>query len=303
MLTELAQVPLTRFAFGSCNHSDEDQHYWRVIARDQPQLWIWLGDMIYGDGMTMRQRLATYYDLYRDPSYRDFRKAVPVVGTWDDHDYASNNKEGSFAYKSQSKFLAMRFLDIPESSPVAGRSGIYQSYLIGPVGQRTKVILLDLRYNMSRAEEQLLGEMQWLFLTEELQTGDFELLIIGSSLNVTAAAGRWLEGWGSFPRERLRLYNLIAATECPVLILSGDRHQAEFARFTLANGRSIYEFMSSGLTHFSGMPRTTPFRLGKTVYARNYGLVTITWTDSRPEIGMTIRSPVAGDTLGEYGFA
>lgn len=36
-------------AFGSCNRHELPQPLWPVIARDRPDVWVWLGDNIYGD--------------------------------------------------------------------------------------------------------------------------------------------------------------------------------------------------------------------------------------------------------------
>jgi hypothetical protein len=40
---------LQTIAFGSCNKSDMPQDYWQNIGKTNPDLWIWLGDIIYAD--------------------------------------------------------------------------------------------------------------------------------------------------------------------------------------------------------------------------------------------------------------
>ena len=40
---------LSRIAFGSCSDEDEPQPIWKYIVSNEADLWIWLGDMIYGD--------------------------------------------------------------------------------------------------------------------------------------------------------------------------------------------------------------------------------------------------------------
>lgn len=296
-----SEQALTRFAFGSCNQSLQSQSYWDRIAESQPQLWIWLGDNIYGDGLSMGQRRRRYARLKRDPYYQRFRSAVPIIGTWDDHDYAWNNHDGSFEDKDESKRQIMEFLDIP-SDRIESHSGIYQSYVFGPIGRRTKVILLDLRFNQdtARTEPLLLGEEQWQWLQAELASRDFELLVIGSSLNLTAVAnGGELEGWADFPGEHARLLGLLANLEQPVLFLSGDRHQAEFARWSLASGRYGYEFMSSGLTHYWRGSIPNDKRLGEAVVDRNFGVVEIDWSTQQPTLTLQIRSPDSGLIIRE----
>jgi alkaline phosphatase D len=170
------------------------------------------------------------------------------------------------------------------------------------------VILLDLRYNQdrSRTEKTLLGAEQWRWLEGELSDLSEELLIIGSSLNVTSpASGFGLEGWNGYGAERKRLYELIAKANVPTLLLSGDRHQAEFSRIVLPSGLPVYEFMSSGLTHSVGAALPSPHRLGSVVGQKNYGLIRIAWESGGPEVRMEIRAPesqrIYRDLVPQFG--
>ena len=36
-------------AFGSCNKQYKEQPLWNAISKKQPDVWIWLGDVIYAD--------------------------------------------------------------------------------------------------------------------------------------------------------------------------------------------------------------------------------------------------------------
>lgn len=44
-----AQEPLTKIAFGSCAKQDKPQPIWDSIIERNPQLFLFLGDNIYGD--------------------------------------------------------------------------------------------------------------------------------------------------------------------------------------------------------------------------------------------------------------
>ncbi len=301
-LTNLLDRPLRTLAFGSCNYSDRDQSYWNNIASQTPDLWIWLGDTIYGDGLSMDQRRARFAALKSNPYYAAFRSQTPVIGTWDDHDYASDHQDGSFKDKVASKAATLNFLDVPSDSDIWTNSGIYQSYEIGPRGQRTKLILLDLRYNQNRNQtrKSLLGDAQWAWFENQIKNIDSEFLVIGSSLNVTSTStGLGLEGWNAFGDERKRLYELIAQTDVPTLMLSGDRHQAEFSRIVVGNGLPVYEFMSSGLTHSAGFALPSPYRIGKIVGQQNYGIIRIEWDSVGPQVKLEIRSPQSNSLLRE----
>ncbi|MDQ3235873.1 MAG: alkaline phosphatase family protein, partial [Pseudobdellovibrionaceae bacterium] len=250
-LSVLEDKPLERIAFGSCNQSHQNQKFWQLIGRAQPDLWVWLGDNIYADNTTIEERARRFTALKDNSYYKDFRQTVPILGTWDDHDFASNNMNGRFPEKAASKEALLNFLDVGHDAKVWNHSGVYQSFRMGPPGRKTHLILLDLRFNMdtSWVDKKILGDDQWQWLQDELSSSDADLIIIGSSLNVTSPlAGLGLEGWAGFPAERQKFYQLLASVDAPIVLLSGDRHFAEITRIQLGSGKPIHEVMSSGLT-------------------------------------------------------
>jgi alkaline phosphatase D len=292
-LTALSEEPLRRVAFGSCNNQMKAQDHWPWIARENPQLWIWLGDNIYADRASFDDRRAWYRLLKENAAYKKFIDQVPVIGTWDDHDYFTENADGSYEGKDGSKALLLQFMDVAADNPVWNRPGIFQSYAFGPIGQRTQVILLDLRYfqNKNKNERSLLGELQWQFLEEEIASSSADLFLIGSSLNVCSpVALASLEGWRAFPAERQRLYELLASTDKPCILLSGDRHMGEIYRIILPSGKPVYEVMSSGLTHAVGVRLPSPERQGELVGRKNFGMLTIDWTGVGPEVQIRLQS-------------
>jgi alkaline phosphatase D len=298
-LDQLVSRPLRRLAFGSCNRSLSSQSHWKIIGQKQPDLWIWLGDNIYADHMLMEQRVALYDRLFYDDYYREFRNRVPIVGIWDDHDYAHDNCDGSFGEKEESKKALLDFLQVPINHPTRSQPGVYQSYVIGPRGQRTHVVLLDLRFNMDRSkrEKTLLGDMQWAWLEQELRASDADLLVVGSSLNLTSPiTGFGIEGWNSFGAEKARFYDLLAQVGKPTLVLSGDRHFAEMAQVELPGGLKVYEAMSSGMTHSLGMHLPHKGRIGRTIGWRNYGLIEIDWATTGPILKSSICATISSET-------
>lgn len=286
--------PLQRIAFGSCNHAERDQSFWQYVLMDRPDLWIWLGDIVYADFASPKERRQSFQSLKENPYYAAFRGQSTVIGTWDDHDYGFNNADGDFAEKEASRDILLDFLDVPRTDPVWEREGIYQSYLFGPPGQQTQVILLDLRWGMVKygLKQRLLDDAQWAWLENEIRGSSADLILIGSSLNVsspiTFAGG--LEGWRRFPSEQQRLYALLDELPTPIVLLSGDRHFAEIYQIELPSGRLIYEVMSSGMTHAVGVKLPHPGRLVEMVGRKNYGLLEIDWKTSKPLVSMAIRS-------------
>ena len=294
-LLALEDKPLRSIAFGSCNKTGLNLNYWSLIQRDQPDLWIWMGDNIYADHTNLMQREKLYNNLKSFPLYQDFRESTAIIGTWDDHDYGSNNSTGTFWSREESQQLFCDFMDIDKASEVRVQDGVYQSYSFGPVGQRTQVILLDLRYNMNNTltHKSILGEAQWIWFENQLRSSTADLIVIGSSLAVTSnVVGLGLEGWGAYPNERKRLYEALAnlGLDVPVVMLSGDRHFAELYRVALPSGKIVHEAMSSGLTHTTGVKLPHAGRISPMIGKKNYGVLAIDWTLAGPVVNMQIKS-------------
>jgi alkaline phosphatase D len=303
-LALLSEQPLRRVAFGSCNDQTRRQDHWQWIAREDPQLWIWLGDNIYADRATLAERKAWYQVLKDNVDYRQFIDQVPVLGTWDDHDYWNENADGSYEEKDGSKALLLKFMDVAQDHPVWSHPGIFQSYAFGPIGQRTQVILLDLRYfqNRNKTQRSLLGEVQWQFLENEIRNSSADLFLIGSSLNVSSPVViANLEGWRAFPEERQRLYQLLASTDKPCILMSGDRHMGEIYRIVLPNGKPVYEIMSSGLTHAVGVKLPSPERQGEMVGRKNFGFLNIDWTAVGPQVQLRLQSAERAELYQAHG--
>ena len=61
-----ASTVITRFAVGSCNRQDQSQAYWPTLAAADPQLFLMIGDNVYGDtGWDGAPSLASFIAAYR----------------------------------------------------------------------------------------------------------------------------------------------------------------------------------------------------------------------------------------------
>ncbi len=129
-------APLTTIAFGSCNRENRDQPLWPVIVGNRPQLWIWLGDNIYGDTENMDTLQAKYYRQRSNPGYQLLAVSTPIIGIWDDHDYGVNDGGREYPQKKQSQQLMHDFLGEPKNRPRRRQAGANASYTYGPAGKR-----------------------------------------------------------------------------------------------------------------------------------------------------------------------
>ena len=295
----------TKIAFGSCSRETSSKQLWQDIVHQNPDLWIWLGDNIYGDTQNMQVLASKYKKQKSHPDYQELRKTTSIIGTWDDHDYGVNDGGKYYSKKKESKNLLLDFLDVEANAHVREREGVYCAYDYGSGTRQVKVILLDTRYfrdtldtdpsgklrYLPNHNRDILGEDQWQWLKEQLTQSKAAVNIIGSSIQVIAKDHGW-EKWANFPKSRERLFNLVAQSKARgVIFISGDRHIAEISLIERKDiNYPLYDFTSSGLTHTWGSVRKeqNQFRVGDLVIKRNFGLIIIEW-EKRPEITFQVR--------------
>ncbi|MEM8549153.1 MAG: alkaline phosphatase D family protein [Verrucomicrobiota bacterium] len=287
--------PLTTIAFGSCNRQDLPQPLWEVIAKNNPDLFIWLGDNVYADTEDVTRFQAVYDQQFDQPQYAAFRKETPIIGTWDDHDYGENNSGKWFPIKKDADRMALDFMQVPGDDPRRQRVGIYGDYTFGPLGKQVAVFLIDDRYFADRPGEdaELLGAAQWAWLEEALKASDAELKLIASGIQVLPLEQPF-EKWANFPRERERLLDFIKeASISGVVFITGDRHIHEVMVKSDEQTRyPLIEVTSSGLTHswrdFPGEPNR--HRIGDVYRELGFGLISIDWEAEPATLSLEIRN-------------
>jgi alkaline phosphatase D len=325
------EQPLRRIAFGSCAKQDQPQPIWDSIVELKPQIFVFLGDNIYGDTNDMAVLKKKWDLLGAQPGYQKLKQSCSVLATWDDHDYGADDAGTEYPWKRDSQQLFLDFFDVPQDSPRRDQEGVYNSQISGPPGQRVQIILLDLRYFRSPLKlgfqpgepgegfrgkyadnldptATFLGDAQWKWLEEQLKL-PAELRIIGSSLQFLPDE-HGSEAWGNFPLERKRLLQLIRETKASgVIMISGDRHLSEMMR--LAPGASgldypLFEATSSSLNAPSGnftkagirfMNEVNSYRVGLTYFDTNFGFIEVDWVANPPVIRLQVRDETGGPVL------
>lgn len=294
-----ADEPLTIIALGSCARQNKPQPIWEHIVAAKPQLFLFIGDNIYGDTEDMAVMKEKYGQLAAQPGFKKLKATCPILATWDDHDYGVNDGGAEYPKKVESQQVFLDFFEVATDSPRRQREGIYDAAVFGPEGQRVQVILLDTRYFRSPLKKggtgpgkgykpnddpqaTVLGEAQWSWLEEQLRA-PAELRIIASSIQVISN-DHTSEKWGNFPLERDRLFKLIGETGAAgVLFISGDRHFADLSAIDAGIGYPLYDLTSSGLTNgHKGwrLPEPNRHRVAGMPYGDNFGLITIDWNTS-----------------------
>ncbi|OYW12926.1 MAG: hypothetical protein B7Z55_17715 [Planctomycetales bacterium 12-60-4] len=69
----------SRIAFGSCANENKPQPVLDVVVANRPDMFIYLGDNIYGDSRDMNVLRAKYARLAAKPEFQRLRAAIPVL--------------------------------------------------------------------------------------------------------------------------------------------------------------------------------------------------------------------------------
>ena len=329
--------PIQRIAFGSCLKEKDSMSIWNDIARHDPDLFIFLGDNVYGDlykddprfsNPEMPYMRASYRKLKDSQTFANFRNQTPMMYTWDDHDFGVNDGGAEYPFKEKAEELFLEAWDIPQSDVRRTRPGIYTSETIGPDGEKLQIILLDTRYfrgplektdemnaplkeryvPSNNPESTILGTAQWDWLKDELNK-PADLRILVSSIQVIAEGHGW-EAWRTLPIERQRLYDLLKDTGADnTIIVSGDRHSGAFYERSDVTGFRLLEMTTSSLNApvsvwraRSGETRIEPgpYRDGDPQMEANFGMMEIDWAARK--VALELVSPGNATKTQSFDF-
>lgn len=319
-LNDLQGLP-SRVAFGSCGHQDKPQPILNTVVNQDPDLFVYLGDNIYGDTKDMKVLQAKYDTLGSKPEFQNLRAEIPVLSIWDDHDFGWNDAGKEYEFKAESKEIFMDFWKVPEDSDRRKHPGIYGSHRWEQTvaddnrdstqSSRTlQIILLDtrtfrdpLKLNPKPIVEgsglknayqpdadpnkTLLGEAQWAWL-ESVLSEPADLRIICSSIQFGHEYNGW-ESWTNLPAEQERMAEVIRKTKANgVLFISGDVHWGEISKRPFTDLYPIYDVTASGLTEEWYNVEPNRLRVGQAYRDNHFGMLEIDWEQKDPKIVMMI---------------
>ncbi|SMF51756.1 alkaline phosphatase D family protein [Pseudobacteriovorax antillogorgiicola] len=277
---------------GSCAQESRDQPIWDQIAADQPDLFLFIGDNVYADTYDPAVMRKKYQALAKKKNFAKFRSDVPIMATWDDHDYGLNDAGSDYGMKEVSQQIFAEFW-YPEESFLDKQKGIYHSKIFKWGRFDVQVLMLDTRYHRSPLKRSgnryvpnhdagatILGKAQWQWLETELRK-PADVRIIASSIQYVAKDHRF-EKWANIPADRQRMVDVLVKTKAKgVVFVSGDRHLAEISKWQPEGlDYPIYDLTASGLTNSvsAGVANeANVYRVPRTVAhrERNYGLIKI----------------------------
>ncbi|MDN3644257.1 alkaline phosphatase D family protein [Lutimonas halocynthiae] len=279
-------------SFASCNNQNVQNNLWEPILSHHPDLFIWGGDIIYSDTEDMKYMTKNYAKMKSDSSYINFTKKVPILGTWDDHDYGLNDGGANYKQKDSVQQIFLDFFDIPLDDPRRIQKGIYFAKEIEVKDASIKIIILDTRFFRSDLSKDptgikryipndsdsitMLGASQWQWLEKELSDSKAQFNVIMSSIQLLSYE-HGFESWGTMPQEVKKMEDILSKSKARgIIFLSGDRHIAEISSKNVEGlDFPLIDMTSSGMTHsydsFKGEPN--PYRVTEVVPYKNFGIL------------------------------
>lgn len=305
---------VVKILFGSCNKEDQLQPLWKDLNQEKGDIFLWLGDNIYGDSEDPEVLKRKYNMVNENAGYSRFKNNIDINGTWDDHDYGVNDGGKEFPAKAASQQLLLDFLDIPKDHPRRDRQGVYDKISMTKNGIDVDIFILDTRYFRDPivgikgkfkgdSKGTILGKAQWNWLDEELGNSNADIHIFLSSIQLIAEEHGW-EKWANFPEQKQRFLDLVTSHNINFpIILSGDRHSAEISE-QYYQGYTFYDITSSSLNRGrANKPEANKFRVAgsEMVFKPNYGILEIS-KDENFKIKATIKTSFDNSDIEEELF-
>ena len=295
-----------RIAFGSCGKQTHPLPIFHEVIKQNPNLFIFLGDNIYGDTHDMDVLKKKYQELGAKGSYQHLIQNTEVLATWDDHDYGQNDAGKHYPNKVESKEIFFEFFKEPKNSERYKHKGIYHSVYKKTGNKIIQIILLDnrtfrddlVRFPKGQKipghffyrpdylphtddSKAFLGEEQWSWLEDELRK-NADLRIIASGSQFSHEYNGY-ESWTNFPHEQERLIQLIKKTKANhLLFISGDVHYAEVSKFKHPDCYPIYDVTSSGLSSTWRFATPNKNRLEGPIMENHFGLLSVNFEHDDP---------------------
>ncbi|MGF1591223.1 MAG: alkaline phosphatase D family protein [Pleurocapsa sp.] len=209
-------------------------------------LFIHMGDLHYRNDLAFIGLKEDYLDDYRhnydlvmnQPRQRNLYQNIPLAYIWDDHDYGTNDSDGSYPLKyiaSQAYREQVPCYPLAETlDELKGQGAIYQSFVIG----RVRFIMTDSRFHQDSLDDlnnlapSLLGNVQRKWLFEQLKIGKQQQQNNREGLTIWVNSIPWIadqneasSSWNKFAQERKQIANWLKENKIDkLLMLSGDAH-------------------------------------------------------------------------------
>jgi phosphodiesterase/alkaline phosphatase D-like protein len=188
------------------------------------------GEIILSDKSVLRAFRSKYSRVF-DGNFQKMVRNIPLMATWDDHDYGKDNSDGAYPYKEEAKRVFKE--NYPAYPFEVEDGGIYYKFTIADVD----VFVLDTRWYRSPMEDEdgkdkkMLGDAQLSWLLAGLKESQSACKIVFSSVSLndyggdTSSGRTGYDSWMGYKFERNKILSFIKKNQIQgVLVFSGDQH-------------------------------------------------------------------------------
>jgi len=243
-----------RIATSSCMKVGRypEQPSFSLLLRERPAMHLLLGDVVYANTTDPERLWRAHLEQRRVKQFAEVLRNVPTYAIWDDHDYGSNDSDGTEPGKERS----LRAFTEVWANPGAGTEQVPGAFYRFSRGE-VDFFVLDGRYHRSPdaapndESKRMLGDAQFEWLRRELiaSKAKFKVLASGSTMLTSPA-----DGWRLYDFSRQRLFDLIMSNDIGgVIYLSGDIHFTAVVVHSsrTTGGYPVPEVISSGIANGS----------------------------------------------------
>ena len=212
------------------------------MKKDSANFMLWLGDNLYYllNYRSYKSQLKINIKARLKQPLNKFLNATQNYAIWDDHDYGSDNSDGSFKKKTTSLNVFQQFWPNPQNDT-------FNYYTFKQ--QDAQFFMLDDRYNNNK-DKAVLGETQLQWLKNNLKQSNSTFKFIGIGMQALNPIST-LECFYKTDTEYKELIAFIKAEKISgIIFLSGDRHHAELMRIDEDGLYPLYDFTTSPLTMY-----------------------------------------------------
>jgi membrane-associated phospholipid phosphatase len=296
-----------KLAFAGCARVDSNGVVFEAIRRENPLLYLILGDMFYanieenGVGLFLEQ----YDRALLAPAQGALYRSTPIAYTWDDHDFGGDGSDASAPSRPAARWAYRNA--VPHYPLPTGSDGpIYQAFTIG----RVRFLVLDTRSaRVPGRAATMLGQEQLDWLKAELLSSRerYPMTVIVNSVPWIDEADPAADSWGGFAAERAELSRFIARERIPgILMLSADAHMLAIDDGSHSDysgsGRAGFPLMHAAALDRPGGVKGGPYSEGTFPGAGHYGTMTVKDRGNRLDVRLVGRD-YQGNEVARLSYA
>ncbi len=245
-----SEKTITKIAFGSCNNPrDKTPAIFNAVIAKQPDVFVFLGDNIYGDTKDMDVLKKKYQELEAVEDFRKLRESTTMLATWDDHDFGLNNGNGR-NLKDGKAATRKAFVEYRAHRNYGNdREGVYHKTDLGAI----EIFHLDPRWfsqsepsPVDPSQPSCFGKDQWAWILKSLKESKAPFKVLSMGAIWQDKKNSETDDMFTYWYERDALLDFIRRERIDGIILhGGDIHVSRYLFHPGRVGYDLHDFIMS----------------------------------------------------------